>query len=105
VLGSLELKVRTPRTLRTPAALDQRLAEIRRDGYATSDEELAVGLRSVAVPIFGAQGAVVAARWLARRTTTSASIGELVHQFVPRLQAVAERISTALGHQPYRDGA
>jgi IclR family pca regulon transcriptional regulator len=103
VLNSLELKVRTPNTLRTPAALDQRLGEIRREGYATSDEELALGLRSVAVPILGAHGSAVAAISLARttRTSTSTSIDELVHHFLPRLQGVAERISTALGHRPF----
>jgi DNA-binding IclR family transcriptional regulator len=51
----------------------------------------------VAVPILGAQSAAVAAISLARQTTTSTSIDELVHQFVPRLQGVAERISIALG--------
>jgi IclR family pca regulon transcriptional regulator len=103
VLSGLELKVRTPHTLRTPAALDQRLAEIRRLGYATSDEELAVGLRSVAVPIIGAQGGAVAAISLARATrpARSISIDELIDQFVPKLQGVAERISTALGHRPF----
>jgi IclR family pca regulon transcriptional regulator len=101
VLSALELEVRTPHTLRSQAELADRLAEIRRLGYSTSDEELLVGLQSVAVPILGWDGAAVAAISLARRTTNSGSIDELVREFVPRLATVAERISTAIGHRPF----
>src|SRR5579864_1082596 len=44
ILNSLELQVRTPRTVRTAAALAERLAKIRLRGYATSDEEYLVGV-------------------------------------------------------------
>ena len=87
--------------MRTRASLSERLAEIGRRGYATSDEELLVGVRSVAVPILGEHGSSVASISLARRTSVSGSIDDLVREYVPRLEAVAERISTALGHRPF----
>src|SRR5204863_2615125 len=53
VLDELDLQPITAYTLRSRAALSERIAQIRRLGYATSDEELLVGLRSIAVPILG----------------------------------------------------
>jgi IclR family transcriptional regulator, pca regulon regulatory protein len=101
VLDALDLEMRTPRTVRTQSELRDRLMEIRRLGYSTSDEELMVGLRSVAVPILGEEGAAVAAISLARRTSSSESIDELVRKYVPKLETVAERISAAIGHRPF----
>lgn len=101
VVEELELEPRTSRTVRSRDALVQRLADIRARGYATSDEELLVGLRSIAVPILAQGGVAVASISLARRTSVSASIDDLVNEFSARLQAVAERISAAVGHQPF----
>ena len=36
------------------------LAQVRRDAYAINKEELELGLRSIAVPVCGASGAVLA---------------------------------------------
>jgi IclR family transcriptional regulator, pca regulon regulatory protein len=99
LLDELPLVPKTPRTVRTRATLASRVADIRRDGYSTSDEELLVGLRSIAVPIMGADGTAVASLSLARRTSVDASMEEVVRQHVPRLREVAERISLALGHR------
>jgi IclR family pca regulon transcriptional regulator len=101
VLQDLRLEPVTRHTLRSQAAVADRLAEIRRHGYATSDEELLVGLRSIAVPIMDEHGAAVAAISVARRTSVSGSIDELAAEFAPRLASVAERISAALGHRPF----
>ena len=51
----------TPRTMTDPSALRERLREVREDGYAWVHEEFAEGLNSVAAPIAGASGDVVAA--------------------------------------------
>lgn len=60
-------------------------------GYALADQELEVGLRSVAVPIHDEHGMVVAAMNVAthaaRRTTA-----ELRGEILPRLEAAAESI-------------
>ncbi len=52
----------TPYTVTQPARLRAQLAAVRRDGYATTVEEMTLGACSVAVPIrAGADDAVVAA--------------------------------------------
>ncbi|MER5795127.1 IclR family transcriptional regulator [Streptomyces sp. NPDC001980] len=50
-----------PNAMRSLAELRPALAEIRKEGWAVQDEELAYGLRSVAAPVFDASGSVVAA--------------------------------------------
>lgn len=47
----------TPHSHTDPAALEAELAEIRRRGYALENGELRIGLRSVAAPVFGVDGA------------------------------------------------
>ena len=51
----------TPNTLTDPAALTEELDEVVAAGYATTFEELEIGLHAVAVPIFGAGGRLLAA--------------------------------------------
>lgn len=51
----------TDRSLATSASLRSDLAAIRRRGYATTREELEVGLDAVAAPVHGSDGNVIAA--------------------------------------------
>ena len=51
----------TPNTLTDPVALAEELDEVLAAGYATTFEELEIGLHAVAVPIFGAGGRLLAA--------------------------------------------
>lgn len=55
------LEAFTPSTLVDAAALLERLRHVRRDGYAWVSEEFAEGIASVAAPIAGAEGEIVAA--------------------------------------------
>jgi DNA-binding IclR family transcriptional regulator len=57
--GPLEKPTR--RAVGTSKALQRQLAEIRRRGYATTSEELEIGLNAVAAPVHGPGGAVIAA--------------------------------------------
>lgn len=60
----LEASDRQQRTPFTRTAIDDLIAElalVRREGYAINDQELEIGLRSIAVPIMNGRGTVVAA--------------------------------------------
>src|ERR1700750_1709909 len=52
---------RSPKTITSRAALELDLREVRRRGYAVTDEELEPGLVAVAAPVYRDGGAVVAA--------------------------------------------
>lgn len=51
----------TPRTIISREGLRDTLDSVRQNGYALVDQELEIGLRSIAVPIYGADGRAVAA--------------------------------------------
>ncbi len=55
------LEARTSRTLTSRAALEENLRQVRRCGYAVTDEELEPGLVAVAAPVFRDGAVVVAA--------------------------------------------
>jgi DNA-binding IclR family transcriptional regulator len=56
-----ELEELTPHTVTDPAALRRQLATVRRRGWASTADELEIGLTAVAVPVRGSAGDVVAA--------------------------------------------
>jgi IclR family transcriptional regulator, acetate operon repressor len=74
------LERRTDKTITNEAALKANLATVRARGYAVTDEELEPGLMAIAAPVYGYDGAVVAAlsvsgpttRMTPERTTTVA---------------------------------
>lgn len=61
LLSSAPLPARTPHTLTAPEAILAELECVRDRGYALIDQEVELGLRSIAVPLFNARGLVVAA--------------------------------------------
>jgi len=58
---SAKLEAHTPRTLTDPIALRAQLDLVREQGYAILDQELELGLRSVAAPVRDPHGRVFAA--------------------------------------------
>jgi IclR family transcriptional regulator, pca regulon regulatory protein len=60
-LATADLVPLTPRTVTDPGRLREVLAEVRAQGYCLVDEELEVGLRSIAAPVRDADDQVVAA--------------------------------------------
>ncbi|MEN3534574.1 IclR family transcriptional regulator [Microbispora sp. ZYX-F-249] len=60
-LARADLRRLTPRTATSPTALRTALDEVRAQGWALVDQELEEGLRSIAAPIRGRDGRVVAA--------------------------------------------
>lgn len=52
---------RTDKSITDPQAIIERLAQIRNDGYAIIDQEIELGLRSIAVPLFDSRNRIIAA--------------------------------------------
>ena len=87
----------TEKTICDPDSLRKELASVTRQGFALVDQELELGLRSLAVPVFGGGGKAVAAINIgtqAARTPKS----ELGQRFLPVLRKAAKSISACLGH-------
>ncbi|MBO0851812.1 MAG: IclR family transcriptional regulator C-terminal domain-containing protein, partial [Pseudonocardia sp.] len=88
----------TERTMADPAGLRAELDDVRARGWASCNEELELGLNSVAAPIFGADGAVVAAVSVSGpsyRLTT-----EDFERVAGRILAGAGEISSRIGYFP-----
>jgi IclR family pca regulon transcriptional regulator len=61
IIGNKRYPRRTPKTLTSPAAIIREICTAAKTGYALSDEELELLMRSLAVPVHGADGSVIAA--------------------------------------------
>lgn len=61
ILMSGDLPARTQRTLVDPADILTELSRVRAQGFAIIDQEVEIGLRSIAVPLLNRRGKVVAA--------------------------------------------
>ncbi len=99
ILRASDLSRYTPRTTADPARIFQILEQVRRQGFAVNDGELAVELRSVAAPVRDRAGAVVAAVNLAVHAAEYTS-DEMRTRLAPVVMGVAGDISRALGYQP-----
>ena len=97
-LAKLQLTKRGPNTITSRAALRAELGQVCARGYAVNNEELAHGLRSVAVPVRGRADEVEAAINLAVHRSW-VSIEDLVQQYLPALQRTAAAIAVRAGHR------
>jgi IclR family transcriptional regulator, pca regulon regulatory protein len=96
VLGSGALPALTESTVTDPEALRDRLAQVRARGWDVVDQELEIGRRSAAAPVFDSGGRAIAALALSCGTL-ECSMQRLADEFLPPLQATAKAISNALG--------
>ena len=96
VLGSGPLTSLTESTLIDPAELRERLAVVRERGWDAVDQELEIGRRSAAAPVFDSGGRAIAALALSCGTLQY-SMDRVVNELVPPLQDAAAAISEALG--------
>ena len=85
----------TEKTVVDPKRLLQIVESSRRRGFAMVDQELEQGLRSIAVPIHDAAGAVAAAVNVSAHVSRVSSTA-LVKKFLPHLRRAAEGIETAV---------
>ncbi|SFP79477.1 transcriptional regulator, IclR family [Geodermatophilus dictyosporus] len=81
-----------PAVGRTPEQLREELTEVRARGWALADEELAPGIRSVAVPVRDGEGAVRAAMNVTVHAAET-STERLLAEHLPRLLCAAGEVS------------
>jgi len=86
----------TDRTLTDPNELRARLATVRERGWDVVDQELEVGRRSAAAPVFDGDARVIAALSLSFGTL-ECSLQRLLDEILLPLRAGADAISHALG--------
>ncbi len=94
-LTQTELKRFTERTITSAEKLRQVLRLVSRNGYSMVDQELELGLRSMAVPIQNPNGKIVAALNVGAHAQR-VSIQEMQTKFLPRLRAAAQELSMLL---------
>jgi IclR family pca regulon transcriptional regulator len=94
-LANVELERLSPRTVTSPDRLRTELTKVRKQGWALVDQELEEGLRSVAVPIRGRSGDVVAAANLSAHASRM-TIDAAKRSLIPPLRATAARIEADL---------
>jgi IclR family transcriptional regulator, pca regulon regulatory protein len=97
--GRLEFRRYTPHTLETMDELEKQLESVRRFGYATNDQQMSNGVRSVAVPLVDKTGTTVAALG-SIVNAASWTLKAIRAQLVPELRQVAEKISDDLRAAP-----
>jgi IclR family pca regulon transcriptional regulator len=94
-LQRIPLKALTERTVVSPERLKEILAGVRADGYALVEEELEIGLRSIAVPVRGASGNVLAALNVGAHAAR-VSKDKMTDEFLPVLLKGAQELSILL---------
>lgn len=97
LLARTALVRRGPNTIVGKSALAAELTEVRAAGVAVNNEELAYGLRSIAVPVRSRSDDAVAAINLAVHRSLG-SMDDLVFRLRPSLDRTAAEISGRLGH-------
>jgi IclR family pca regulon transcriptional regulator len=90
-LDKANLKPNTLKTITDPAQLRETIDKVRRDGFAVADEELELGLRSIAVPIRDGTGRIVAALNVSTQTARF-SVAEMKREILPKLKEAAARV-------------
>lgn len=88
-------EARTRHSVVKKTALREVVKNVQSLGYATTDQELEIGLRSMAVPVVDARGTVVAAL-SASASTARVSIAQMVKGFLPVLKVNAASLGRLL---------
>jgi IclR family pca regulon transcriptional regulator len=91
LLDGADLRPLTSGTVTSAAELRTALDRVRRQGWALVDQELETGLRSIAAPVHGASGAVVAAINISTHATRT-SLEDMRRVLLPALQDAAAAI-------------
>ena len=99
VLKKIELSPVTPHTIKSKEDLKKQLKRVRKQGFSTNNEEVSIGLRSVAAPVRNVKGEVIAAVNIAV-PSIRVSVKKLETCFSKKVKETADRISYRLGYSP-----
>ena len=94
-LSRVPLVKLTGRTLSTPEELKAALHAVRRSGYCVVDQELEIGLRSIAVPVLDREGRAVAAINVGTQSSR-VPVSEMESRFLPQLRSAAHELALLL---------
>jgi IclR family pca regulon transcriptional regulator len=93
-LARTDIKRATRLTETDPARLLALFEQARHDGYAIVDQELEVGLRSLAVPVLGSQGVVAAINLGGHASRIP--VAEMQKRYLPALRRAAKDLGAIL---------
>jgi IclR family pca regulon transcriptional regulator len=93
--GRVKLRPFTQFTLTSRDKLTKAVESVREHGYSIVDQELEIGLRSIAVPVNDASGKTVAAINIGAQASRASS-RQMEQQFLPHLQAAARELGMLL---------
>lgn len=88
-------RVYTEKTISSEAQLRKELGKVRKQGFAIADQEIDLGMRTLAVPVADASGHTVAAINVAVNYM-QVSVTELRETYLPRMQETARGIEKEL---------
>lgn len=95
-LQRVPLVRQTPHTIVEPALLRRVLQNVRADGYAVVDQELELGLRSIAVPVRQSDGRAGAAINVGAQAAR-VDLETMTRTYLPLLLSAADQIALAVG--------
>ena len=95
ILARTTLEALTPHTVRNMVDLRECIETARRQGWALVDQELEIGLRSIAVPIRNRRGDCIAALNIGTHAGR-VSLDEMKDRLLPPLLGASQRISASL---------
>jgi IclR family transcriptional regulator, pca regulon regulatory protein len=95
LIAGLDLARRGPKSITSKRALRVELEQVREDGWAVGDEELAPGVRTIAAPVLSPEGEVIAAIGMPV-PADAFTRDELLEVLGEPLKAAAKRLSAAL---------
>jgi IclR family pca regulon transcriptional regulator len=95
ILENSNRKANTPKTKTTLADLMDELRQVRVQGYAVIDQELEIGLCSIAIPVRNMRGATIAAINVGAQAAR-VSIDEMIERHLPVMQSTRDTITSLL---------
>lgn len=94
-ISRVKLEPLTEFTITDPQQLRKALLKVKAQGYAINDQQLEIGLRSMAVPMYSRKGGVIAAMNVGTHASHLSS-AELQERFLPKLQRAAMELALLL---------